>query len=57
MFTRIILALAGFMLTSMALAAQLGVTLAVAPGSGSGTPFTALHTYYMSPTGSDRTTD
>jgi hypothetical protein len=53
MFTRIILALVSFMLTSMALAAQLGVTLAVSPGSGGDTPFTALHTYYISPTGSD----
>jgi hypothetical protein len=53
MFTRIILALVSFMLTSMALGAQLGVTLAVSPASGDNMPFTALHTYYMSPTGSD----
>ena len=53
MFTRIILALVSFMFTSMAMAAQLGVTLAVSPGSGGNTPFTALHTYYISPTGSD----
>jgi hypothetical protein len=61
MFTKIILALVSFMLTSAALAAQLGVTLTVSPastlmvspGSGGDTPFTALHTYYISPTGSD----
>ena len=53
MFTRIILALVSLMLTSMALGAQLGVTLAVSRGSGGDTPFTALHTYYISPTGSD----
>jgi hypothetical protein len=53
MFTRIIFALVSFTLTGIAMAAQLGVTLAVASGSGSGTPFTALHTYYVSPTGSD----
>ena len=53
MLTRIIFALVSILLTSMALAAQLGVTVAVSPGSGSDTPFVALHTYYMSPTGSD----
>src|SRR5277367_777400 len=53
MFTRIILALVSFMLTSMALSAQLGVTLAVSPAGGGDAPFTALHTYYISPTGSD----
>jgi hypothetical protein len=53
MFTRIILALVSLMFTSMALATHLGVTLAVLPGSGGNTPFTALHTYYMSPTGRD----
>jgi hypothetical protein len=52
MFTRIILALVSFMLTSVALGAQLGVTLAVSPATAS-VPFVALHTYYMSPTGSD----
>jgi hypothetical protein len=52
MFTRIILRLVSFMFASMALAAQLSVTLAVLPGSGNKS-FTALHKYYMSPTGSD----
>ena len=50
MLTRIILTLVSLLLTSMAMAAQLGVTLAVSPGDP---PFTALHTYYISPTGSD----
>ena len=53
MLTRIIVALVSFMLTSMTLAAQFGVTLTVSPPSGGDTPFTALHTYYISPTGSD----
>ena len=53
MFTRIILALVGFMLTSMALAAHLGVQSCGVPGSGVDTPFTALHTYYISSTGND----
>ena len=53
MFIRITLALVSLVLTSMAMAAQLSVTLAVSPGSGGNTPFAALHTYYISPTGSD----
>jgi hypothetical protein len=53
MLTRIILALVSFLLTRMAMAAQLGLALTVSPGSSGNTPFTALHTYYISPTGSD----
>jgi len=50
MFTRIILVLVSFAFASMAMAAQHGVTLTVSSGDP---PFTALHTYYISPTGSD----
>jgi hypothetical protein len=50
MFGRIIFALVSFALASMAMAAEVGVTLTVSSGDP---PFTALHTYYISPAGSD----
>jgi hypothetical protein len=53
MFTRIIITLVSILLASVVTAAQLGVTLTVSSGSVTSIPFTALHTYFASPTGSD----
>jgi hypothetical protein len=53
MFTRIIITLVSLVLANVAMAAQLGVTLTVSSGSVTSIPFTALHTYFASPTGSD----